>query len=676
MKRIYVLISLIFTLFMLTVAVGAADVAVEAGDGRTFEAADNSFCLPSYVSPNRVKLTHDGTKAIKYQDASGQSVDLPSGTVLDLTPFKNTLPSGQDAYPLRLTVNGSSKLVVFYFANNLPSVHVSTSIGVDTLTSTNAKDEVSKVTIVNKDGTYEYADTMFGSEIKVRGNATTAYAKKPFQIKLDKKADLFGMGESKTWILLANYDDQSNIRNSIMYKIGELMGMHTCEFQMVDLYLDGQYYGIYLLCEKVNISSARIDIVELEKLNDKLNPTYSETATKVTGGIPNITEYTYIPGIVNPADITGGYLIELDNNYWQDELCYFITSYGSHYVVKSPEYASKEQMEYVATIFGEMEEAIMSSTGYNSKGKHYSEYAEIDTLVYAYIMAEFGRNYDAGSSSMYFYKDADKNGAFSKIVKGPLWDCDNTLGNIHKNGASNPEGFWAQGRSIWAGLTRHDDFNRLVTKTFGEMYDQIFDMIDIGGYVYDVVAEIGQSIHMERSRWHSNDYSKWPVYYDGTHYDRWQSQAPIFHFVSGNYSNGVDSDETTVIGYLCEHIEARANWLATEWGCNVTLRERSFVEKEPTPNPGDTTGSSTTDSSTTDSSSIGGSTTDSSTTDSSTVNSTADSTNSSTTASSSTVNSGTSGDNTGLIIVIICLGVLSLVGITVAIALGIKLKNK
>lgn len=581
MKRIYSLFFVVFAVLLFTFAIAAAEVTVESSDKRQFEAIEDKFYLPSYVSPNSVKLVHDGSKTLTYVTKSGAKEPLPSGTVVDLTPFKISSPTGQEMYNLKVIVNGmSTKNYYFSFANNLPSVHVETSMGWEQLVSTNGKDVASSVTVINKDGTYEYIDSTNASQIKVRGNATKAYAKKPFQIKLDTKADLFGMGESKTWILLANYDDQSNIRNNIMYKIGELLGMDTCEFRSVDLYLDGLYYGVFLLCEKVSISSARIDIVELEKLNDALNATYSETAVTVYG-IPNtiITQYTYIPGIVNPSDITGGYLVELDNNYWADELCYFITSYGSHYVVKSPEYVSQEQMVYIATLFGEMEEAIMSSNGRNRLGKHYSEYADVDSLVYAYIVAEFSRNYDAGSSSMYFYKDADKNGEYSKIVKGPLWDCDNTLGNIHKNGASNPEGYWAKDRSIWRGLTKHADFNRRVTEEFARVYDDIFDMIDRDGYISQLVNEIGQSIHMERARWNSNDYSKWPVYFDGTHYDRWQSQAPIFNFIDGYYSKGFDEDDSTVIGYLCEHIEARANWLAMEWNCDVKLRERNFDSK-------------------------------------------------------------------------------------------------
>ena len=583
MKKLLIILSVIFATMMLTIVVGAADVSVEASDARIFEAEDTSFFLPSYVSPSSVKLVHNGTKKITYINENGNTVDLPSGTVIDLTPFKTVTSTGQTFYTLKTYTNNSSRILVFNFADNLPSIHVETTLGRDTIASTNGKDTLTKITIVNKDGSYEYKDTsLTNSEIKVRGNATKAYAKKPFQIKLGEKTDLYGMGASKTWILLANYDDQSLIRNNIMYKIGELFGMHTTEFRNVDLYLDGQYYGVYLLCEKVSISSSRIDIVELEKLNDELNPTYQQTAVKVNG-ISNtiITEYTYVPGVVNPSDITGGYLVELDNNYWSSELCYFITENGSHYVVKSPEYASKEQMIYIATLFGEMEEAIMSNNGYNRLGKHYSEYADVDSLVYAYIIAEFSRNFDAGSSSMYFYKDADKNGEYSKIVKGPLWDCDNTLGNIHKNGASNTEGYWARNRSIWAGLTKHSDFNAKVTKELARVYDEIFDMIDLGGYVYQQVEDIGQSIYMERSRWNSNNYSKWPLYYDGTHYDRWQS-APVFNFISGYYSYGLDKDDTTVIGYLCEHIEARLNWLAVEWGCDVTLRERCFEIKDTT----------------------------------------------------------------------------------------------
>ena len=580
MKKLSIVLLLLVLAVILAVSISAADISVEANDGRVFSTNTKSFYLPSYISPESVNIVHDGSKTITYEDSTGATVDLVSGVAIDLTPFKTVEEGGKITYTLKAYINGTLNSFVFNFANSLPSVHVQTSMGIDEITSSNGKDKETKVVVINKDGTYEYADsTETKSEFKVRGNTTKDYAKKPFQIKFPTSTDLFGMGKSKTWILLANYLDQSNIRNSVMYKIAKLLGMDASDFQSVDLFVDGQYYGIYLLCEKVQIGENRVDIVDLEDKNDSLNDTYSETNVVVETGIPDtiISKYAYIPDVVNPEDITGGYIVELDNNYWSSELCYFITENGSHYVVKYPEYASKEQVEYIATIFGEMEEAIMAEDGYNRLGKHYSEYMDVDSFAVAYIIAEFSRNYDAGSSSMFFYKDVDVNGEFTKIVKGPLWDCDNTLGNILKNGAANPEGYWARGRSIWGGLTQHTEFNERVTKIFTTAYDQIFDMIDAGGYIYEQVEEIGQSIHMERDRWHSNDYSKWPFYYFGIHYDRWQS-SQVFNFVNGYYSYDYDKDNTTVIGYLCEHIEARLNWLAAEWGCAVDLRERNFEE--------------------------------------------------------------------------------------------------
>ncbi len=665
MKKLIVAFLTVLVMLLLAIGISAADIKVEAGDGRIFEADDSTFILPSYIKPNDVKLVHDGTNAITYENEEGQTATLQAKDNVDLTPFVTTLSSGQNIYELSVKINGRTSTFTFKFADNLPSVHVTTSMGIDTITASNGKDTQTQIAVINSDGTYEYADTdSTYSQLKVRGNTTKDYAKKPFQMKLDAKADLFGMGESKTWILLANYLDQSQIRNSVMYKIGSLLGMDTCEFQSVDLFVDGEYYGIYLLCEKVSISSQRIDIVELEKLNDELNASYEQTPVKEYG-ISNtiITEYSYIPNVVNPADITGGYLVELDNNYWKNELCYFITENGSHYVVKSPEYASKEQVEYIAALFGELEEAIMSPTGYNRLGKHYSEYADVDSFVYAYIVAEFSRNYDAGSSSMYFYKDADKNGELSKIVKGPLWDCDNTIGNIHKNGASNTSGYWAKDRSIWKGLTQHAEFNQSVSDEFARVYGQIFDMIEPNGYISELVLEIGQSIYLERTRWRSDNYTYWPTYYNGIHYDRWQS-SPIFNFVSGKYSYDLDKDDSTVIGYLCEHIEDRANWLAAAWNCDVELRERSFEIDEPiapNPTPDDTTNSSTTNSSTQDSG-----TTDSSTVDSGTQDSQNPSDN----------NDGEGTSKTGIIVAIVSISLAVVICVGTAIVLVIKLKKK
>ena len=556
MKRL--LYSLVFVFIALTVlAVSSYAAAVYDSDNNKYLHTDEDiFYLPSHIKPQSVTFEENGEKR-----------------KIDLTEYELKDGNGNTTYRY---ISGTRRYL-FYFANNLPSIYVTTSISLDTLLAPEDKrktDKEAKLYITDKDGNVQYEDdeSTYG-QIKVRGNTTDDYNKQPFQIKLDTKHDLFGMGEAKTWILLANYLDQSLIRNSIMYKIGSLLGMKTSEFKSVDLYLNGEYYGVYLLCEKIQIHPERVDIFDLEQENEILNPNIGGFTRRKTSGTlideTIITEYQYVRNIDNPADISGGYLVELDNNYYSDESCYFKTSNGNAYVIKSPEYASQEQVEYIARVFAEMEEAIYSPTGKNSRGLHYSQYADVESLAYAYIMQELGRNWDAGSSSMYFYKDADKNGEFTKIVKGPLWDCDNTLGNMLKGNANDPNGYWAKNRKLWEGLTQHEYFNYIVAREYARIYPEIIKMTEDGGYVSQLVNELGTSVAMERMRWGTSDYSKWPyysyrLYTHGVHYDSWQGWNMTFKF-SEVYSDGVDDTEETAIGYLKNHMINRANWLYNEW---------------------------------------------------------------------------------------------------------------
>ena len=60
--------------------------------------------------------------------------------------------------------------------------------------------------------------------IRGRGNSTWRENKKPFKIKLDKKADLFGLGSNKHWVLIANAMDESLMKDRITAWLGDEMG--------------------------------------------------------------------------------------------------------------------------------------------------------------------------------------------------------------------------------------------------------------------------------------------------------------------------------------------------------------------------------------------------------------------------------------------------------------------
>ena len=100
--------------------------------------------------------------------------------------------------------------------------------------------------------------------IRGRGNSTWELDKKPYKIKLDKGQNLLGMGKNKHWVLLANRLDQSLLRNRIISYLGTAFGMpYTPKMLPVELVINGEYYGSYLLAEQVRVDKNRVDIDEL-----------------------------------------------------------------------------------------------------------------------------------------------------------------------------------------------------------------------------------------------------------------------------------------------------------------------------------------------------------------------------------------------------------------------------
>ena len=81
----------------------------------------------------------------------------------------------------------------------------------------------------------------------------------------------------------------------------------------------------------------------------------------------------------NPKDITGGYLMEFVMD--MDEPSGFTTKGGQNVNLKGPEYCTVEQINYIADFMQDLEDALYSSTGYNSKGKYYTDYIDVHSAA-------------------------------------------------------------------------------------------------------------------------------------------------------------------------------------------------------------------------------------------------------------------------------------------------------
>lgn len=114
-------------------------------------------------------------------------------------------------------------------------------------------------------------------EIRGRGNSTWRMAKKPYRIKFAKKREFCGLPKAKSFVLIANYIDCSNMRNALAFEAARLLGMPYANHAVpVRVALNGNLRGLYLLTEKVGIGSGSVNIDELTGALFELDTNFDE----------------------------------------------------------------------------------------------------------------------------------------------------------------------------------------------------------------------------------------------------------------------------------------------------------------------------------------------------------------------------------------------------------------
>ena len=388
---------------------------------------ENTMVLPSSVTPESLTLFVGWKNSSEiYMEGDLKKEAFISGRRINLNDF-----CADGNYKLKF-INGEEEYTVrFLFSENVPSLFLVSDNpeekGREWVEASEDKSNkaTGRMALLKDDGTLVHQGVL--TQIKGRGNSTWIGKKKPYQIKTDTKVDLLHTGnsenKSKTWVLLANYLDLSLMNNSIALGLGEAMGMETnIENTHIDLYYDGQYRGSYLLSEKVEVGKGRVNITDLEGKNEEENDgTEIEELPIGNSTTENGAFFTYCENMKSPEDISGGYLLEMDYEYRAlEEVCYFRTTRGQYVVVKSPEYASKEEMDYIASYYQEYEDAVYNGGVNPETGKVYTDYVDGESVACYYIMNEFTKARDFFSSSAYLYKDSGDG----KMKMGPLWDYD------------------------------------------------------------------------------------------------------------------------------------------------------------------------------------------------------------------------------------------------------------
>ena len=343
--------------------------------------------------------------------------------------------------------------------------------------------------------------------IKLRGNSTLFMPKLPYKIKFEQKQEMLSDYDQKDWVLLANFADQTLVRNAIAFNMSNDLNLEfTPMVRFVDLYINGVYQGNYLLTDQVEVTSNRVNIEE------------------------------------GSVDIDTGYLLEYDLRLYDvgldvTEENFFLIDWIP-FVIKSPDISdahySHDQYLFISSYM-----QLVYSTLKNHQS--YDHLIDESSFIDWFIVNEVMKNVDAGYSSVYFYKE--KQGL---LKMGPVWDFDLSAGNYGHLQADlrGPEGWYAAryDKNIFLMyLMEYESFRTNLKIKWNEVYeDVILKAID---EIYGVVDSIARSRYL--------NFSMWNVI--GTNLD-WYTAPEILE---------LDTYEEQVY-FLIDFLTKRAEWLNRE----------------------------------------------------------------------------------------------------------------
>ncbi len=302
--------------------------------------------------------------------------------------------SAQDNPPTTVTLNSSNiPIVVINVSANIPNEPgVFGTMGIIS-NSGGARNNI----------TDPFNDYNSNVDIELRGNTSLSYPKKSYGFETldlanaETKYALLGMPSESDWTLLANYVDNTFIKNALMFNLWSRTGRYSVRSRYCEVVINNVYQGLYLMTEKIKRDSERVNIKKM-------------SASDTLG-----------------AALTGGYIVKKDNRsgsgndrYW-DSPYFFSTS--KKFVVDYPkdDDINDIQFNYIKNQFIGFENAL-NGANYRDPTDGYRKYIDTDSFIDYFLMQQFAYNIDGFHGSQYLHKNRNE-----KIVLGPLWDFDESM---------------------------------------------------------------------------------------------------------------------------------------------------------------------------------------------------------------------------------------------------------
>lgn len=408
--------------------------------------------LPGGTALESLTVIADPELELRLEDRPLESGPFPAFAAVDGN-YEISWRSGGGRESTRLTILRSE---------NLPALFIDVDSGnMEYIHAKKGNQEAGSLRALSAEGAQMYAGAI--KSIQGRGNTTWTRGKKPYSLTLSGAADLLGMGQAERWVLLSNSMDISLIRNKLVYDFAEEIGLdYSPETRWVELYLNGEYAGQYLLTERNEVHPNRVALGQQHFLVS----------------------------------------LELEERLRNQERPLYITQ--AHQVLRIHDNTLADgEME---AVLQQMENAILAEDGIDPvSGKSWEDCIDLDSWAKKYLIEEVFANFDGGTLSQFFYYDT----SLGKIYAGPVWDYDLALGNNDYWEDMGKQAFFGNRRQIteneyaewFYALCKKEAFQSRVEALYETLFlPKLEALLETGLGTYD--ETIARSAGMNAIRWY------------------------------------------------------------------------------------------------------------------------------------------------------------------------------
>ena len=361
------------------------------------------------------------------------------------------------------------------------------------------------------------------SESNYRGSSSLQFDKKQFGVRLidddgeNRNEPILGMPSENNWIMHAPYDDKTLMRNAIAYQLSRDMGRYAPRTRFVELFLhsgDGpvtssHYHGVYMLVERIKWDNNRVNITKIGPA-DNAEP-----------------------------EITGGYIINYDR-----DVHFRSTNRNTGFALVRPSHEdiTPQQRNWIAQHIGDLE-TVLFGGNYRDPETGYAAWLDPESFIDHHLITEALKEIDGYRLSTFLHKDRG-----GRLVMGPVWDFNISLGNGNYLDAWKPEGWYyplinrEQYLNGWyTRLFQDPDFAERYRQRWWELRQGPFSTEHITNMIRRYADLLDEAQQRNFQRWQILGSWVWPN-----------------HYVGQTYQDELD--------YMTWWIEARLDWIDSQMG--------------------------------------------------------------------------------------------------------------